>query len=41
VAVTDAEQGVYRGMVRACSLTIDRSSGTMTATTDIQIERVA
>lgn len=41
VAVTDLEQGQYRGMIRAFSFTIDRSENNLTATSSIKIERVA
>ena len=41
VAVTDAEDGPWRGMVRTCAWTIDRAQGSLTAETSIQIERVA
>ena len=41
VAVTDAEQGQYRGMVLACGYTIDRNRDTLTATGNVQIERIA
>ncbi|MFA5682759.1 MAG: hypothetical protein WC999_15630 [Hydrogenophaga sp.] len=40
VAVTDLEQGVWRGMIRAMAWTIDRTQGGLTAETSVQIERV-
>jgi hypothetical protein len=41
IEVTDAERGGYRAMVRTMSFTIDRSADTLTATSNIQLERVA
>lgn len=41
VAVTDLEQGVWRGMIRAMAWTINRTDGGLTAETSVQIERVA
>lgn len=41
VAVTDAEEGVYRGMVTRFARTIDRRRDQLTAEDSITIERVA